>query len=95
MGKWHNKRKVHTKDQANHLFQSISGSKTLLWNFQCVICLDKHVEQNDGRKSWVERQNSKTRLKMNEHACSVDTVEEFLLFQNILPICIYKWLALF
>ena len=46
--------------QANHLFQSILGSKAMLWNFQWVKCLDKH-----------ERQNSKKRFEKNEHACSV------------------------
>ena len=37
--------------QANHPFQSISGSKAMLWNLQCVECMDKYVEQDDGRKS--------------------------------------------
>ena len=37
------------------------GSKALLWNFQCVKCLDKHVKQDGGReeKAEVERQSSK------------------------------------
>ena len=41
------KEKVHTnfgKDQANHLFQSILGSKAMDWNFQSVKYLDKLVQ---------------------------------------------------
>ena len=26
----------------------------MLWNFQCVKCLDKHVKQDDGRKEGVK-----------------------------------------
>ena len=52
--KWHNKRKKCVrKDQANYLFQSISGSKIRDWNFQSVKCLDDSelVQQYGGRKS--------------------------------------------
>ena len=35
----------------NQLFQSISGSKAMLWNLHSVKCLDRHVEQDDGIKS--------------------------------------------
>ena len=45
--------------QANHLFQSIPGSKAMLCNFQCVECLDKYVEQDDGRKGRIPRKDSK------------------------------------
>ena len=37
--------------RANHLFQSISGSKTMDWNFRSVKRFDKLVEQYGGRKS--------------------------------------------
>ena len=51
----------------------------MLWNFQCVKCLDKHVQQDYGRKSGVERQHCKKGFKTNlknasEHACSVEGV---------------------
>ena len=47
----------------------------MLWNFQCVKRVDKHVEQVDGKKAGVKRQNSKKGFEKNEHACSVDTAE--------------------
>ena len=50
--------------QANHLFQSIPGSKAMLCNFQCVECLDKYVEQDDGRKGRIPRKDSK-RMSMH------------------------------
>ena len=43
--------------QANHFFQSISGSNAMLWNFQFLKCLDKHKMMEE--KAGVERQNSK------------------------------------
>ena len=58
----------------NCLLQSFSGYKAMLWDIQYVKCADKHVEQDDGRKSWGERQNSKKGFKKNEHACRVEGV---------------------
>ena len=37
--------------RANHLFQSISGSKTMDWNFRSVKRLDELVKQHGGRNS--------------------------------------------
>ena len=50
--------------QANHLFQGISGSKAILWNFQCVKCMDKHtwnkmIEQKAGLRGRIPRKDSK------------------------------------
>ena len=59
---------------ANYLFQSIMGSKAILWNFQCVESLDKHVVQDDGRKSWGWEAEFQERVRKNEHACSVEGV---------------------
>ena len=53
---------------ANYPFQSISGSKAMLWNFQCVKCLDKHVDQDDGRKSWGWEAEFQERVR-KEWAC--------------------------
>ena len=52
--------------QANYLFQSISGSKVMLWNFESVKCLDKHVEQDDGRKSggWEAEPQERTQKEL-------------------------------
>ena len=36
--------------QTNHICLNISGSEAMHWNFQCVKCVNKHVEQDDGRK---------------------------------------------
>ena len=59
--------------EANHLFQSISGSKAMLWNFQSVKCFDKHVELYDIRKSGGQEAEFQERICKNEHACSVDS----------------------
>ena len=54
-------------------FQSISGSKTMLWNFQSVQCLEKHVEQDDGRKSWGWEAEFQERIRKElACACSVE-----------------------
>ena len=66
--------------QVNHLFQSISGSKAMHWNFQSVKCLDELVEQpwhggrKSGVKSIVKKQSSKRGFEKNEHACSMEGV---------------------
>ena len=46
----------------------------MLWNFQYVKCLDKHVEQDDGRKSWVEKKYSTKTFEKNEHAWSMEGI---------------------
>ena len=51
--------KVLAKCSGKLPFLDYLGFQSELWNFQCVKCLDKHVEQDDGRKSGAERQNSK------------------------------------
>ena len=61
------KKKCSRNAQANYLFQtqlmqSVVGSKVILWNFQCVKCLDKHAEhwyKMMEEKAGVERQNYK------------------------------------
>ena len=60
--------------QTNHLFQSISCSKAMLWNFHCIKCLDKHVEQDDGRKSRDPQAEFQERIRKIEHALSVEEV---------------------
>ena len=45
------KQKCVRKDQANNLFQSISRSKAMDWNFQIVKYLDELVQHYGGRKS--------------------------------------------
>ena len=37
--------------QENYVFQSISGSQAIHWNFHRVTCLDELVVQDDGTKS--------------------------------------------
>ena len=41
------------------------------WNFQSVKYLHELVQQYGGRKSGVEKQNSKKGFEKNEHACIV------------------------
>ena len=50
------------------------GSKAMFWNFQYVKCLDKHVEQDDGIKSWVWEAEFQKIVQKNEHNCSVEGV---------------------
>ena len=60
---------MQTKDQANHVFQSISGSKALLWHFQFVIIIplsyawtnmwNKMMEEKAGLRGRIPRQDSK------------------------------------
>ena len=59
------------KDQANYLFQSISGSKATDWKFQSVKYLHELVQQYGGKKSGVKKQNSEKGFEKNEHACIV------------------------
>ena len=60
--------------QTNHLFQCMSDSKEMHWNFQSVKCLGELVEQCDGEKAGVEKQNSKKGFEKNEHPCRVEGV---------------------
>ena len=74
MWKLHNtaREKSLQNAQVNHLF--VLGSKAMLWNFQCVKCMDKHVEQDDGRKCGGWEAEFQERTRKNEHAYSVDGV---------------------
>ena len=67
------------------------GSKALLWNFQCVKCLDKHVKQDGGReeKAEVERQSSK---KGFERMSMPEAWREFSWFRIVLPLSIKRCL---
>ena len=61
------------KRSTKSLFWKYLGfQRAMYWNFQIVNvkCMDKHVEQNDGRKSWVKKQNSnKEQSVQKEWAC--------------------------
>ena len=46
------------------------------WNFQSVECMDKHVEEDDGKKVGVEKQYSKGFEFQNEWACLDKHVEQ-------------------
>ena len=67
---WQEKKRLQNA-QANDLFQIISGSKAIHWNFQCFKCVYKHVKQDDGWKGGVDKQNSKKLSEKNDHACSI------------------------
>ena len=49
-------------------------SVAILWNFQCVKCLDKHLEQDDGRRHGGWKAEFQERSRKNEHACSMEGV---------------------
>ena len=55
-------------DQANYLFQSISGSKATDWNFQSVKYLHELVRQYGGRKSGDREAEFRERIR-KEWAC--------------------------
>ena len=84
------KEKCWRNARANHLFQSISGSKAMDWNFQSVKYLHDVVQQYGGRKSGVEKQNSKKGFEKNEHACIVEGVLGFRIF---CPSGLLRWPA--
>ena len=55
MKKAQQKKKCLLNAQANYLFQSISGSKAMDWNFQSVKYSDEFVEQYVRRNVGVEK----------------------------------------
>ena len=64
VGKLHNRRKGPCEMLRPITFSEYLGYKAILWNFQCVKRVDKHVDQDDVRKVGVERQNSKKGFRM-------------------------------
>ena len=60
--------------QANHLFQSISGSKAMLLKFNVSNAWRNMWNMMMEEKAGAERQNSEKGFKKNEHACSVEGV---------------------
>ena len=50
------------------------------WNFPSVKYLHELVQQYGGRKSGVEKQNSKKGFEKNEHACIVEGILGFRIF---------------
>ena len=57
------KKKCVRKDQANYLFQSISGSKATDWNFQSVQYLHELVQQYGEKKSGVQEAEFRERIR--------------------------------
>ena len=62
------KKKCVRKDQANYLFQSISGSKATDWNFQSVKYLHELVQQHGGKKRGGQEAEFLERIR-KESAC--------------------------
>ena len=75
---WQLEKKKNLRNaQANHLYQSILGSKAMDWNLQSVQYFDELVEQYGPvwwKKKGVEKQNSKKGFEKPEHACSMEGV---------------------
>ena len=59
-------------------FSEYLSYKAILWNFQCIKRVDKHLEQDDVRKAGVERQNSKKGFKKNIFVVSDCTSRQYL-----------------
>ena len=78
------------KVQANHLFQSISGSKAMDWNFQSVKYLDELVQQYGGRKSGGREAVPRKDLKRMSMPAAW---REFCGFRIPLPVRISRWPA--
>ena len=57
---------THKKESTRQTLDTISN-----FHAHGVKCIDKYAEQNDGRKSWVKKQNFKKGFEKAKHACSV------------------------
>ena len=57
------------KEQPNHLFQCISVSRAMQWNFKSIKWMDEHVQIIKEGKVGVNKQNSKEGIEKNKDTC--------------------------
>ena len=86
-------RLAHKRERAceklRQFYQSISGSRAIIWKFRSVKCIGEHVELelDAEEKAGVKELNSKKGFEKNEHALSMEKLFEFSdSTQNPLPV---------